>query len=492
MITPQNPKITKKMLLQSSVGALNISEPVRLTHVVDTEKTETTLNAANGPIGASKPPVLDSPHSLENSSILAESGSPCDSVTPGQSHMVILSHAKSEENRVIPRQCHPVTESCGNPVPIKNQVPTGSRDNTVKPRQSQMMTESSLDAVPDRAPEKTDDSSNIKKFPTVLSTGKLRPKDHFCAIPTILISEGGLFVNSYDFMIYLHLFVKSYGFGRNTCDMGLNELVGFTGMARNSVKKSLDHLSDQKWIRMVSNFEYGRVTRKWRVYSPYEKGVSPHPTFQMTNAEATEQVSTIPESHLAEPTGSSGDPYINKRINNYKNNSLSPLPDPLQKYFSELKPQRKKESELQAFDEIRKDFPADKIADCVEYLSQKGLPGGGQCHSPMAYLAYSMKDILAIVQGRQETERIRAEIASRKEREDSEQKAAELLEQAESGKRELAFNRAFGSTERQQEVIAEFCRNHKFIINRGPAARAFAVNYWWHSLSKCEQLEATA
>ena len=33
------------------------------------------------------------------------------------------------------------------------------------------------------------------------------------------------------------------------------------------------------FIRMIQDFEYGRVSRKWRVYSPYENGKTDRPTY---------------------------------------------------------------------------------------------------------------------------------------------------------------------------------------------------------------------
>ncbi|MEK6705414.1 MAG: hypothetical protein AABZ06_06470 [Bdellovibrionota bacterium] len=43
----------------------------------------------------------------------------------------------------------------------------------------------------------------------------------------------------------------------------------------------------------------------------------------------------------------------------------------------------------------------------IDYLKRKGLPGGNPCHSPMAYLATAMTDILVIVKTEEALENFR-------------------------------------------------------------------------------------
>ena len=218
-MSTNHPNPSKRSRLQSNVGALTLSEPMRLSH---------------------------SPAGL-NKSIGEERGSSRDTVTARQGQGVTL--------------CEPV-------------LPLNGQDHGV--------TESPLDPVTTRQSHAVtlSDEPERKKFPTSFKRGELKPVDHFCAVPGVLLQGARLFESTFDFVVYLRMFAKSYGFGRNTCDMGLNELIEYSGLARNSVKKSIERLVEQKWIKVIQDYECGRVTRKWRVYSPYEMGHSPHPTFR--------------------------------------------------------------------------------------------------------------------------------------------------------------------------------------------------------------------
>ncbi|MBI3535259.1 MAG: hypothetical protein HY072_07220, partial [Deltaproteobacteria bacterium] len=108
------------------------------------------------------------------------------------------------------------------------------------------------------------------------------------------------------------------------------------------------------------------------------------------------------------------DPYKDIEERKVKEISLSEFSEQLQNYFSYLKPQRKRESEKMAFEEIRKDFSIAEITKCLDYLKRKGLPGGDPCHSPMAYLATAMRDVLVIVQTEESLEKTRGKNAIRR------------------------------------------------------------------------------
>ena len=48
-------------------------------------------------------------------------------------------------------------------------------------------------------------------------------------------------------------------------------MVDFTGTSKNRVKRSLERLTKQGWIKVEEEFEPGQLKRKWRVYSPDER-----------------------------------------------------------------------------------------------------------------------------------------------------------------------------------------------------------------------------
>ena len=429
----------EKALLRKSILGLDLTEPVHSKHTPRGTPIGVPSNqAANMSLG----------HPTPSSAVIGQRGSTPDSV--------------------IPRQCQEITVS---------------PDDSVTGRQCQSVT---LSQEQDQKPRKV--------FRQFLKNGELKPVSNYDAIPGVLLREVGLFENPFDFMIYLHLFSKSYGYGRNTCDMGLKHLETFTGLSRNSVKKSLERLVKKRWIKMISDYEYARATRKWRVFTPYELGLSKKPVFEETgSSHDTVTVRhchdmTQTESSVDPLTGSRRDTYKEVQERNFKESSLSELPEKLRKYFSELKPQSKRESEWQAFLEIQKDFKPTDIADCLAYLQESGILGGATCHSPLAYLAKAMSEILATVESTRERKRRIVETASRAEEAIRVQERESAREAQEWEEKERAFNRAFPGEDRQIEVVTELCRGMPFRA-KSQAGRTYAVGEWWDRLNRYEKQE---
>ena len=164
--------------------------------------------------------------------------------------------------------------------------------------------------------------------------------------------------------------------------------------------------------------------------------------------------------------------------NNYKNNSLSQFPETIRSYLDEPKPHRKRESEIQALLELKGTFSDEDIADCLAEVRLNGTLGGEPCHSPLAYLATAMSEVLVRVREGQEKQRRKveadAQVVAVRNRVEAEQER-ECLEWAE---RERRFVAEFPSPEEQREVIASLCRGLKFFATQGQAARTFAIGAW--------------
>ena len=164
----------------------------------------------------------------------------------------------------------------------------------------------------------------------------------------------------------------------------------------------------------------------------------------------------------------------------------------IDKYFDDLKPLRKRESEAKAFQELKNDFPEQDIADCLERVLAQGLPGGEPCHSPMAYLATAMADVLRIVTEDREQKRKKAEREAQAEAQKQREHEEIEHENREWEKREQAFCRVFSDQDRQEEIIRELCQKNNFPINKGKAARTYVVGFWWNNLNDHERKEASA
>jgi hypothetical protein len=180
-----------------------------------------------------------------------------------------------------------------------------------------------------------------------------------------------------------------------------------------------------------------------------------------------------------------GNPTYFKDIKIYKNNSLSALPEPLQKYFGELKPAKKREGEWQAFESLQGDYPVEDISGCLVLLQERGIkrrgPNGEEsqpCHSPMAYLSKAMGEIFGEVElGRQkareriERERLDAEAAR-------EYEATSAREAAEWALKERAFVEALPEVDRQHETIARLLGNLPIRPN-SEVGRRMGIGLWW-------------
>ncbi len=176
-----------------------------------------------------------------------------------------------------------------------------------------------------------------------------------------------------------------------------------------------------------------------------------------------------------------------KDIKLYSNkNSHSQGPASLRKYFDEVIPKRKRETEIQAFRELKSDFAETDISLALEHLRKQGMPGSGEhCHSPMAYLAKAMGQILELAKAGQEKQRQkheREEIGARARAEKAAQKDAEDERERQNAiVREEAFLRAFSTEAEQAEAIAKYGRKYPVLSQSGLLLRNLAITEWWES-----------
>ena len=177
-----------------------------------------------------------------------------------------------------------------------------------------------------------------------------------------------------------------------------------------------------------------------------------------------------------------GNPSPFKDIKIYSNkNSHSQLPELLQKYFDELKPAKKRESELKAFQELCLDYSSQDIVDCFSVIRDRGIGSGAEpCHSPMAFLSKAMDSVFAEVEERRKKSRDRAEREQRESNAKIAKAELEARETAEWEKKEKAFLTAFPDENRRQEILAEMCRDLPFKL-AGEAARVMGIGKWHES-----------
>ncbi len=169
------------------------------------------------------------------------------------------------------------------------------------------------------------------------------------------------------------------------------------------------------------------------------------------------------------------------------------LPENLQKYFLDLRPLKKRESEWRAFENLKRDYQVGDLSECLELLLKRGVKAGKKgvfqpCHSPMAYLAKAMNDVLSEVS--------RVKQGNSKLRERTAEEAADQADQSERRAQETqeflameqAFLSAFPTETAQQVKINEICQSMPFPLS--PAVgRIYAINNWCES-QKGKNIEA--
>jgi len=355
---------------------------------------------------------------------------------------------------------------------------TGSRADTVQNDPDSPVTGSTADMV------KSEPSGNEVTDAQAQVTGRAP----FTAVPNFLLRDLGRFADPIDFMIYLHLFTYSHGFGRKEANMSIGQLERFTGVARNTVRRSLERLTAQGLLRCVGEYEHARMSRRYRVSIP--DPVRNEPCSDLTGG----------RSNLNPVTGSKSAPYKESIHKENPKNSLSQnavansvsadpsatanareLPEKLENYLAALKPERKRQSEHTALCELLGDFAAHDIAAALTLVVERGTPGSGEpVHSPLAFLASGgITRVLAMVR-EERSKREQAEARKRAEAAELERKRADdVAAEREAAIREAAFLAAFQTADEQQAAIAQYRGRFPGLSSTGPVMRAFAIDAWW-------------
>jgi hypothetical protein len=298
----------------------------------------------------------------------------------------------------------------------------------------------------------------------------------FTPIPHSVLRAAGFFEEPIDFMVYLHLFTFSWGFQRETVDMGLTQLERFTGAARNTIRRSLERLINRKWITEIQQEEPGRISRKWKIRNPCPKrdlspGSKPDPV-----KNGSGQVLT-PRGLGVDPVrGSNSDPYIESSKQRFKETLSIDSPE-LRAYFDAVKTPRKRESELRAFRELRERYSEGETLSALKHVQTHGVGGRKEtCHSPMAFLAKAIESVMtSLRQTASEAESVQAIVAAslraqeelRGQRDREEAAIAEKIAEFESAFPDLV------ERSRQRELFA-----HDSCLSGNRARLVIAAQRW--------------
>lgn len=327
----------------------------------------------------------------------------------------------------------------------------------------------------------------VSKLDTVPVTA--RAKQGFTAVPNDLLRGDAKFADPLDFMIFMHMVSMSLGFHRDWATVGQAQLERFTGAAKNTVKRSLDRLVAAGRLVVTEEYEHCRMSRRWQVNIKHVESstesapptVSGIDTVQI--AQCSELTQTV--SNVDTVTGSKLDTYKESVLKQKENKTLSQVSEKFKQYFSSLKPQRKRQSEWENFQELLKDFSDDEIATAFDFLTEHGVFGTGDtCHSPMAYLSKAIGQVLAEAQTMQ-TDRLakQGKIEALQKQRHS-QTANEAAEEQEFLKREKAFMKAFATPEAQANTLKNFAVRFSMLNPNGEMFRNLAISAWFEESRK--------
>jgi hypothetical protein len=307
-----------------------------------------------------------------------------------------------------------------------------------------------------------------------------KSRSPYTQVPHELLRGFGNFSDPMDFMVYLHLYSYSWGFSRETASMSQGQLEQFTGAARNTVRRSIERLIKQGWIKMVEEYECARMSRKWKVIPPEQNKKR---SGSISNPVQTEPSPDLPEggSNMNPVTGSKKNPYKERDFKEKSKNSLSGASVKIKEYLESIQAYRKRETERGAYLGLKQSFSDAQIERCLQFLRNNGAGKNEVCHSPMAYLASAIEEVLqkaesADLLAKNTIEREKAEIAARLAKEESEQ-----CERKESEEREKAFLNQYKNLEEQKEAIAKYSIEMLGLNPNGQAARSVAILNWWNS-----------
>ncbi len=366
--------------------------------------------------------------------------------------------------------------------PFRLQDPNGIG---LKPKQSEIIpTANHMESTLKKAPQKERPKSEVP-------LGQLKESDlpfeieGYFKIPHAMFSNDIIRNLSGDcFRLYLWLHSRAWRFPDS--DGVLRASISFielcTGVGHAAVSRSLKTLKEVSLVELVeSNFKYGNL---WRVTN---LGVGlKASTKKITQKEVSlnqregtlQQAIRYPESR-ERPAQFEGH---SKNSINPKNSLPSELPGAIANYFAKLEPHVKKESEREFFEILQKQYTPEQIAHCLDYVQKTFEPTTGRTiHSPMAYLAKAIGDVLPDVEKRLrekvfrvEREILATEEAAKRDRQAArEQKIFELKEQA--------FLKSFPTPESQANELKKYIPAIGIVNSNGRIARSLGISRWWDS-----------
>ncbi|MEK7690566.1 MAG: replication protein [Bdellovibrionota bacterium] len=284
-------------------------------------------------------------------------------------------------------------------------------------------------------------------------------------------------VGKNEMQVVLLLARMTISFRRELTAVSKTTLQRVTGIQGTAAMQAINSLETKGWINRIRGDERNPTRAGLRLPANWE--MAGNPDLIPTRDEFTPGDTKPPTSPIKISS-----PLNNKKLNKEKEEnplSLMSCPEPIRGYFAGLKPEKKREAEWADFQILRRDFSDIDIAACVEHLAGKGTsPNGAVCHSPMAYLAKAIGQVLAGVNAERSRERetiCRGSALTNRARADAEEQDRE---EREWGAKASAFDRQFSDASKRRQIIVEYVRKSGLTFRPGSeAGRRLAISAWW-------------
>lgn len=446
-------------------------------------KAKTELKAALASLQVGKPLKLSAPTFTRPTQVaekaLVENSTSVVKTTPAPVTTGVINPTSVKSTTQVAFETQ-----AANPTPV--QLPTPVKSTTVVGKQTPVEIQTEVNPVSASRRATEQDSSVILEARAAEGLEK-----GYTRLPntTLMRLASGDFTKN-EIKIALLIARFTISFQRKHAPLSKTVLERRSGLRGAAVLEALSGLLQKGLIEKIQGDQH-RPNQLGLVLPPeWDQLINPNgegrvtPVAIPTGVEIVTSVENSTPAEVRKPTQAGvGNPTYFKDSEIYKN-SLSQLPEKIREYFGDLKPARKRESEWNAFQELQRNYSAEDIADSLAFVLERGIGEGEHaqpCHSPMAFLARAIGDVLSQVKTsrakRQRTiddQRAQAEAAKSRQTEQE-------REERELTLREQAFVRAFPSPETQQGAIAKYGAEYSGVVPSGGILRRLAIGAWWQS-----------
>jgi hypothetical protein len=248
-----------------------------------------------------------------------------------------------------------------------------------------------------------------------------------------------------------------------------------------AVLERLTGIQGRKALAAVADLESKGLLRKTKgdQKRPNELGLTAKVTWGKNQSEDT--FGPNPQDPKRSKGWDPNGPHFKDKKENKEKISLSKLPDGLQNYLSELKPEAKRESEAASLERLKREFSVEQIELVFSHLLERERAGEPKRHSPMAFLEKAIADVLP------EAIAARSKFELRRRNEAEAQLAAqaqierEIAEAKEFERIEQAFHEAFPTEQERKSAVEQFAAANRYYAAGSRPFEMQAISNWFQS-----------